>query len=327
MLKEIVPEPKSHGMIVGLLEPDGRRRIIAHGSEGPGGRALDAGSVLEIGSVSKVFLGVLLADMVRRREVELDEPVQRLLPAQVRVPVRNGKHITLLDLATHTSGLPPMPGNFPTREGAHAYANYSMEKLFEWLSDYELPRDPGATFEYSNVITLLGHALSLRAGAPYEALLRERVLGPLQLKHTSITLTPNMERRMTRGTNAAGDPQPYFVAPAFVASGGLKSTMSDMLEFAAANLTPADTRLHAVLRDSRRARRAIDQAGDSMALGWGAENGTAGLSGGTFGFGSYLLVDPARRRAVVVLSNIAGRESTLLGVHLMYPERFSRPKR
>lgn len=326
MLAELVPNPKIHGTLVGLLEPDGSRRVIAYGSAGPEGPPLDAESVLEVGSVSKVFVGVLLADMARRGEVQLTEAVQRLLPPRVRVPSRNGKQITLLDLATMTSGLPAMPGNFPQPEDARAHASYTMEQMYDFLSSYELPRDPGEKFEYSNFVSLLGHALALRAGKPYEALLRERVLAPLGMEQTAITLTPEMERRLTRGTNGFGDPQPYFVAPGFIASGGLKSTMNDMLDFAAANLSKNDTGLYAALRDSRRPRRPIDEAGDSMGLGWGADHEVAGLSGGTFGYGSYILVNPERRKAVVVMTNIAGRESTLLGVHLVNPDKSPRPK-
>ncbi len=326
MLAEIVPDPQVHGMVVGLLEPNGSRRVIAYGSAGPGGPPLDSESVLEIGSITKAFTGVLLADMARRGEVELTEPLARLLPPPVRVPSRNGKQITLLDLATHTSGLPPMPGNFPQGDAARAYAGYTMEQMYEFLSGYSLPRDPGEKFEYSNLSTILGHALALRAGKPYEALLHERVLAPLKMEQTAATFTPDMERRMTRGTNGFGDPQPYFVAPAFIASGSLKSTMNDMLRFAAANLSRADTGLYAALRDSRRPRRPIDEAGDSMGLGWGAANGVAGLNGGTFGYNSSLFVDPERRRAIVVMTNIAGGDGTALRIHLMDPAKFPRPK-
>jgi D-alanyl-D-alanine-carboxypeptidase/D-alanyl-D-alanine-endopeptidase len=327
MLAEIVPDPGVHGIVVGLLEPDGSRRVIAYGSTGPGGPPLDAESVMELGSLSKPLTGALLADMIRRGEVELTEPVQRLLPPDLRVPSRNGKEITLLDLATLTSGLPPMPGNFPDPPDARAHREYTLEQMYDFLATYQLPRDPGEQFEYSNFVSLLGHALAHRAGKPYEALLRERVLAPLGMERTAATLTPEMERRMTRGTNGFGDPQPYFVAPAFVPSGGYKSTMSDMLKFAAAHLVEADTGLHAALREMRRPYRQIHDTDEFMGLGWGAEHtGGAGNRGGTFGYHAHIYVDPAQQRAVVVMSNIVGSDATLLGLHLRDPSRFPRPK-
>lgn len=131
---------------------------------------------------------------------------------------------------------------------------------------------------------------------------------------------------MTRGTNGFGDPQPYFVAPAFIPSGGYKSTMSDMLKFAAAHLAPVDTGLYASLRGTRHPYRRIHDTDEFMGLGWGAEHsGAAGSSGGTFGYHTQIYVDPAQRRAVVVMTNVAGREGTLLGLHLREPSKFPRP--
>ena len=111
LLQQLVNSHGVGGIVVGLLDEDGTRRVIAHGDSGPGARALDGESVFEIGSMTKVFTGILLADMVRRGEVELADPVADLLPRDVRVPARNGKPITLLDLTTHFSGLPMNPTN------------------------------------------------------------------------------------------------------------------------------------------------------------------------------------------------------------------------
>jgi len=112
-LKEIVPDARNTGIVVGLLHPDGKRQVIAYGSSGLNARPLDGDSVFEIGSITKVFTGVLLADMMQRGEVKLSDPLARFLPPNVSAPSRDGKQITLLDLATHTSGLPPAPGNLP----------------------------------------------------------------------------------------------------------------------------------------------------------------------------------------------------------------------
>ncbi len=329
MLAAIVPDPQRHGAVVGIIEPDGRRRIVAYGSAAEGGPPLNAESVFEIGSVSKAFAGVVLADMARRGELSLAEPLARLLPAGVRVPARNGREITLADLATHTSGLPAMPGNFPRPENASAYASYTVGQMYDFLSSYTLPRDPGERYEYSNLVALLGETLATRAAKPYAVVVQERVLAPLGMTSTAITPTGEMERRMTRGSSGFGDPQPYFVAPAFTASGGLRSTMNDMLRFAEANLSPDTSGIHGALRESRRGRFGpFNSDGDLSALGWAADSaGGAGLSGGTFGYGAYLYVNPDEHRAIVVLTNLAGREATLLGAHLVYPSAVPAPKR
>lgn len=111
-LAALVGAGRAAGVVVGLLAADGTQRVVAYGHPGPGGLPLDGQSVFEIGSITKTFTGTLLADMVRRGEVAVEDPIATLLPADVSVPTRNGKTITLLDVTTHHSGLPRMPTNF-----------------------------------------------------------------------------------------------------------------------------------------------------------------------------------------------------------------------
>lgn len=212
MLEEVVSSGTAKGLVVGLLDPDGSRRVVAYGDPGPDALPFDGESVFDIGSMTKVFTGILLADMVRRGEVELADPVADLLPSDVNVPARNGKVIPLLDLTTHHSGLPTQPGNLAGDPG-NPWADYTVQRLYDFVSGYELPRDPGAAFEYSNVgMGLLGQALASRAGTTYEALVRDRILEPLGMSHTAIELTPRMQRHLVRGHDRSGEPAPnWFV--------------------------------------------------------------------------------------------------------------------
>ena len=164
--------------MVGVIEPQGRR-VVAYGSLNQGDpRPLNGDTIFEIGSVTKVFTSLLLADMVQRGEVALADPVAKYLPADVKVPERGGRVITLVDLSTHTSGLPRMPSNFHPKDPANPYADYTVEQLYQFLSSYQLTRDIGSQFEYSNLGGgLLGQALARRAGMDYEALVRSRIAG------------------------------------------------------------------------------------------------------------------------------------------------------
>ena len=128
--------------------------------------AADKNTVFEIGSITKVFTSLLLADMVKRSELALDNLVSKYLPSDVKMPERNGRVITLEDLSRHRSGLPRLPSNLDAEaDPKNPYANYSVKKLYNFLSGYELPRDIGAQFEYSNLGGgLLGNVLALRAG-------------------------------------------------------------------------------------------------------------------------------------------------------------------
>src|ERR1019366_9174027 len=135
------------GIVVDVIEPHGRR-IIAYGSLNKDDtRTLNGDTIFEIGSVTKVFTSLLLSDMVQRGEVALSDPVAKYLPADVKVPERGGRVITLVDLSPHTSGLPRMPSNFHPKDPANPYADYSTEQLFQFISSYQLTRDIGSQFE------------------------------------------------------------------------------------------------------------------------------------------------------------------------------------
>jgi CubicO group peptidase (beta-lactamase class C family) len=179
------------GIAVGIVDANGRR-FVSHGNFSvKDSRPVGNDTVFEIGSTTKVFTSTILADMVQRGEVSLDDPVAKYLPADVKIPQRGGKQITLIDLATHTSGLPRMPANFAPKDPGNPYADYTVANLFQFLSSYELTRDIGSKFEYSNMgVGLLGQALSRRAGMDYEALVRARVTGPLKMENTAIALSP-----------------------------------------------------------------------------------------------------------------------------------------
>jgi serine-type D-Ala-D-Ala carboxypeptidase/endopeptidase len=99
---QIDPGRQSLGYVAGIIDADGRRMITAGQSDAQDGRALDGDSVFEIGSITKVFTALLLADMVQRGEVALDDPVAKYLPPEGRPRAFDGKPISLLDLATLT---------------------------------------------------------------------------------------------------------------------------------------------------------------------------------------------------------------------------------
>ncbi len=199
---------KSVGMVVGIISPEGRHVVSYGRSDQNDQRPLDGDTVFEIGSITKIFTALLLSDMVEHDEVSLNDPIGNYLPAGVKVPQRNGREITLADLATHTSGLPFFPTDIPVSSVDKAIpvvAKYSVPQLYEFLSKYELPRDAGSKWEYSNLgFALLGLALSHRAGIEYEALVRRRITGPLNMKSTAVIVSPEMKTRLAVG-NISGD--------------------------------------------------------------------------------------------------------------------------
>jgi serine-type D-Ala-D-Ala carboxypeptidase/endopeptidase len=212
LVRRIDQQKQAVGIVVGVIEPNGRR-VVAYGNLANGDpRTLDADTIFEIGSVSKVFTSLLLADMVNRKEVTLDDPAAKYLPENVKMPERGGKSITLLDLSTHSSGLPGLPGNLKLT--ANTNADYSVDDLYQFLSGYTLPCDPGSEFEYSNLGGgLLGHLLAYRAGTDYESLVGTRITRPLSMPDTGITLSSSMKQRMATVTTRCSRPSPTRTFP------------------------------------------------------------------------------------------------------------------
>ena len=320
-LKEFVDSGEFKGAVVGLLAADGTQKVIAYGDAGDDAVSLDAHSVFEIGSITKVFTGILLADMVNRGEVSLSDPLSKFLPDSVTVPERNNKAITLLDLATHHSGLPSFPTNLIVKDHANFLAHYTLQDLYDFLSSYELIRAPGEQFEYSNVgVGLLGHALALSAGQPFEDLLQERVLRPLGMTSTGITLSPLMQKHLVQGHSGLGEPVPSYKAPTFTPAGGLRSTMHDLLIFANANMSNSDTPINRALRGAQKIRRKVNSMG--LGLNWRVD-AYAGHTilfheGQTNGFETYLGIDILENRAAIVLTNSASfSRKGRLGFHLL----------
>lgn len=311
------------GIVVGLLE-GGETRIVAAGrSDGPGGRPLDGATVFEIGSVTKAFTGALLAEMVGRGEVGLDQPLARLLPRSVMVPAWGDTPITLLDLATHRSGLPRLPSNMTRRDMSNPYADYTADSLYAFLRGHTLARPPGGRYEYSNLgMGLLAHALALRARKPYETLLVERVLGPLGMDDTRVTLTDDMRRRLAAGHDPAGAIVPNWDFRSLAGAGALRSTANDMLRFLAASLDSNPTAIHAALRLSQRPQRTGAGPTVQVGLAWHLLTGSgAGIvmhNGGTGGYRSFIGWDPAMRAGVVVLAN-SSVDLDDIGRHLLNP--------
>jgi serine-type D-Ala-D-Ala carboxypeptidase/endopeptidase len=308
LVDRIDVQHQSVGIVVGIIGPDGQR-VIAHGHvEKDDPRPVNADSVFEIGSATKVFTALLLADMVERGEVALDDPVSQYLPSTVKMPERHGRSITLVDLATHTSGLPRLPANLSPKDPGNPYADYSIDLLYRFLSGYRLTRDPGSQYEYSNLGGgLLGHVLALRAGKSYEALVESRICNPLGMGSTVITLTPELRSRLAAGHDAHMDTAENWDLPTLAGSGALRSTVTDLLVFLSANLGYTKKPPEPAMVSMLKVRRPTGQPGLEIALGWHifTIDGKQIIwhNGGTGGYRSYMGYDPKTRVGVVVLSN------------------------
>lgn len=312
---------KSVGIVVGVIS-DKRTRVVSYGKpDQNSSNDLDGYTVFEIGSVTKVFTAILLADMVERRKVSLNDPISKYLPKTVQVPTRNGREITLLDLATQTSGLPRLPDNRRPKDPNNPYADYTVEQMYDFLSHYRLTRDIGTKYEYSNLgVGLLGHVLALRAGTDYETLVTTRICKPLGMENTHIKLSPQMQSRLATGHDQGGKTVPNWDLPTLAGAGALRSTVNDMLKFLAANMGLSKTSLYAAMLKTHLIQKGTGVPDLSIGLGWHilTKYGTEIVwhNGGTGGYHSFIGFDKAKHLGVVVLSN-STNDIDDIGRHLL----------
>lgn len=310
------------GVVIGLAAPDGVVYFSHHREAKGDPREFDAHTIFEIGSITKVFTAMLLVDTARRGEVRLDDRVDRFLPDSVAESLAKRPPITLLDLATHRSGLPRMPDNFDPADAENPYADYSAEKLYEFLRSWAAANDRDRDFEYSNVGTgLLGHALTRATGKSYETLLRDRIADPLGMADTRIELTDEQKKRLAAGH--LDDKQVKgWTLDALVGAGGVRSTVSDMIRFVSAFLGKAPDNVVELTREMTAKQFPTGRDDASVALAWIVERQhNAEIfwhNGGTGGYHSFCGFRPDKKIGVVVLTN-STHDIDDIGKHLLEP--------
>ena len=309
--QRIEVDKRAVGMAVCVVTPD-RERLVAHGCERLGeGCPVTSETVFEIGSITKVFTALLLADMARRGAVGFDDPVARHLPGDFHLPALDGRSITLADLGTHTSGLPRFPpfvGTPFSSAWLEALAQFSEGDFKAWLADVHPQRRAGTAWEYSNAgYALLGMALAHRGGRPYEELLQTRLIDALGLHGTAFRPSAMMKARLAEGHDPALKPSPPLDLGIFTAAGGLLSTPRDLSRFAAVILAGSGARIAQDNRLLLTVQRAAPPIGGMQALGWEVLDAPGGAfvskDGVTLGQTASMVFEPDRPRAIIAFSN------------------------
>jgi CubicO group peptidase (beta-lactamase class C family) len=310
------------GVTIGVVAK-GKRKIFSYGSVKPD-------SVFEIGSITKVFTGLLLAQMVQQKKVRFDEPVRALLPAGTVAAPASGPEITLLDLSVQRSGLPRLPDNMKPADLTNPYADYDAKALYTFMAAHGVAMPAKPVFGYSNLgVGLLGQALAVRARTTYEALVRKQITEPLGMRDTAIKLSPALTKRFVAGHGANNAPQRAWDLDALAGAGALRSTVPDMLTFLEAQLhpervkgrTPEAKTLPAAIAASHEIRGEVGP-GMHIALNWLRvdETGSYWHNGATGGYSSFAVFNPAKDFAVIVLCNRSIGEGTLaddIGKHIV----------
>lgn len=301
------------GVAIGVYERD-VRRVFTYGAASPH-------TIFPIASVTKPFTGLVLARMVQEQVVWFDEPVRELIPAAGLLALARGNEITLLDLATHRSGL---SRTSRPRDPSNPHADFDVSQLYAYLASRGVGRAPALRFAYSNVgFALLGHALGNRAGVNYATLVRDAITGPLAMNDTAVRLTPEQQRRSLQGYDEDRQPVPKWDFDVMEAAGALKSTAPDMLTWLEGHLHPErlpSGALSAALVSSLEVR-SNPAPGVGIALDWivNTESGDYQHGGAMAGFTADAFFNPRQDVAVIVLSNVSNGtwvSADVLGEHI-----------
>lgn len=308
------------GIVIGMINDVGESYHYAGFSSIPNKTKIQEASVFEIGSISKTFTCILLADLVEKGKVKLTDPAQKYLPESVKMPTRNGQEIQLLHLANHTSALPRMPTNFTPTNPGNPYADYTVEQMYEFINDVELTRDIGSAYEYSNLaMGLLGHILATINGTSYEQLMVNKIANVLDMKDTRIEFTSRMKKNLAVGHNGNTEVENWDI-PTLAGAGAIRSTAGDMLKYVAANMGLTKT----ALADAMKLSHTIttSELSQQVGLAWHETevNGKKILwhNGGTGGYRAFAGFIKGGNRGVVVLTNSdVGVDD--LGIHILEP--------
>ncbi len=303
LARPVVEAEHAAALAIGLVTPNGNE-IHTFGVAAPPAEAPHGGTTFEIGSVTKVFTALALALAIERGEVTPETTVDALLPCPA-------PPLKLVDLASHTAGLPRLPPNFAPADRADPYADYDGTKLCAALAT--LTPAAGA-YDYSNLgAGLLGHALAAKAGAAYPDLVRDRIAAPLGLPSVSAA------DPAARGHDADGRPVPPWHLDALAGAGALRASAADLVRFVEANLRPPEGPLGAALRATHAPR--ADRRGGRIGLGWhiglGADPEVRWHNGATAGASSFVAFDAAAGVGVVVLANQSTPLTDALGAALL----------
>jgi CubicO group peptidase (beta-lactamase class C family) len=311
---------KATAVVVGVSTP-ALRHVFGHGMTKVGGAAPGGTTLFEIGSVTKVYTGVLLGRSVGAGDLALGDLINPYFP--LGAPSRNGTSISLLDLATHSSGLPDFDPGYVSGVPMSPGANYGEEDLAACMAGgCPLAFTPGARAQYSNLGSgTLGHILRKRAQRPtYLALVSQEILAPLQLTDTTVVLSAEQQSRMAQGYANGSPAPPIQIGEPLAGAGALRSTALDVLRFLESSFDASTPALAAAWQLALEPRR---PAGPNMMIGLQVAvettNGKTVCSkgGNTPGFSSYVFITPSQRAAVVVLANSGGLNLKPLGLAVL----------
>lgn len=299
--------PRASAVAIAAIR-DTEQALLCGGHETRyGGAVTTADTRFELGSVTKTFTALLLAEMVVRGEVRYDDPIAAYLPPAAAPPLVHAAPLTLIQLATHTSGLPRLPPGL-LRHGlprwfSNPYATFTEEHLYRSVARCRVRALRRGRVHYSNFgVGLLGQVLATAAGLDYPTLVATRIVEPLGLDRT----TCDPDRAQAVGYRH-GRPRPSWRIPGLPAAGAIRSSARDLQRYLQAHLAPETTTLPRPLHEVRHPRVSKPGSREQISLIWNLrsyENHDLLFhTGATRGFTAFIGFSPQARTGLAALAN------------------------
>jgi CubicO group peptidase (beta-lactamase class C family) len=298
------------GVSIGVFKEE-KITVYNYGETEKGNKQLPAAATIyEIGSISKTYTAILLADAVKKGKIKLDDPVNKYLPDSIPLLQYNNKVITVQMLSNHSSAIPYMPDNFnkPGIDGQNSFKDYNNADLFSFLKHLKLTREPGAKYEYSNTaVGLLGVILEKINKKSFAVLITETICNPLGMKDTKQTLLQKDLVRFAKGYADNGNANASWDFLSLAAAGCIRSTVNDMMKYLKANINTKNPSLQAAMQLSHKVTSEKDN--QKVALGWHilkpGNDEIVFHNGQTGGYHAYMAFNKEKKIGIVILSNCA----------------------
>jgi serine-type D-Ala-D-Ala carboxypeptidase/endopeptidase len=317
---KFIADGNSYGIVIGVFKT-GQTYIKGYGTVEQGQNiSPDSTTIFELASTSKLFTTSTLQILADNGELKLDDKIQNFLNGKVTLPA-SAQNTTLRHLATHLSGFPGLPNSFVDKmtDETNPYKDLVTSDTYNYLKSCE-GKQPDGTFEYSNFgMGLLGHLLELKTNQRYEQLVKNKLLMPLQMTNTFVTIDSLNKQKIIQGYDEQGVKAPIWEDHVLTGAGSFLSNGNDMIKFIKANLTENETVISKSLLKTH-----LQQLGGENGLGWILPSATDKILGNknivwhngmAGGYTSFLVIDKTSNFGLVVLSNKAV-DVTKLGMKL-----------
>lgn len=320
IIKKEVDNGRSSSIVVGIINHN-NQFIICHGNPfDKNEQKANENIIYEIGSITKIFTTIILANMVVKGKLKLSDPVSMYLPDSVKFMEVNGKTITLKHLATHTSGLPRFPQNFIPKDPQNPYADYTISDIYQFLNNFTVKENKGVG-EYSNIgMALLANILCGVNNINFESLIMENICKPLDMQNTFINTTKEQQEQFATPYIVADKITKHWDFKAIEGAGAIKSNLVDMLKFLNAQLTPDSLSLGKAIKLAHSFQDSTSMRNTSIGLGWFInhqyDETIIWHNGSTGGFKSFIGFDVKNQRGVIIMSN-STRNINDIGFHIL----------